>query len=82
MLTNQDFEEVNFPFEIFNSDNQLLSKNHDQLENIDYFSFFNFNNLENSKVHLAEAQLASLNSKMIHDQGRFTRIRDFHIYFR
>ena len=49
MLTTEDFEQVNFPFEIFDSDNQLLSKNHDQLENIDYFSFFNFNNLENSK---------------------------------
>ena len=49
MLTTEDFEQVNFPFEIFDSDNQLLSKNHDQLENIDYFSFFNFNNLKNSK---------------------------------
>ena len=49
MLSTEDFELVNFPFEIFDSDNQLLSKNHDQLENIDYFSFFNFNNLENSK---------------------------------
>ena len=69
MLTEDDFDRVHFPFEIFESDNKLLSTNHHHLENIEYFSFFDFNNLKNSKVDLVEAQLASLNSKIIHDQG-------------
>ena len=69
LLTEDDFTKVNFPFKIFESDNLMLGKNHAHLEQIDYFSFFDFNNLKNSQV-LIKAQLASLNSKIIHDQGK------------